>query len=54
MEALFSLLVIAIVYLLIRMNPKLDNNYETKEKILWYNDPFSYYTRKHIVLWKVT
>lgn len=34
------------------INPKLDWNYETDERILWYNDPFDNHTRKSIVIYK--
>lgn len=33
------------------IDPKLDWNYETGERLLWYNDPFDVYYRKSIVLY---
>jgi hypothetical protein len=35
------------------INPKLDWNYETGERLLWYNDPFDSCTRKAVTLWRV-
>lgn len=42
------------IYLWIIINPKLDWNYETGERLLWYNDPFDLYfrSRKSIVLYR--
>lgn len=45
-------IVIFIIYCLRIINPKLDWNYETEEKILWYNDPFDHCIRKTIVVYK--
>jgi hypothetical protein len=33
-------------------DPKLDINYETEERILWYTDPIDN-KRKFITLWKI-
>jgi hypothetical protein len=43
---------ILIVYVWSFISPKLDWNFETKERLLWYNDPFDHFTRKFIVLYK--
>lgn len=49
---IFLFLLACFLYVLIAMNPKLDWNYETEERILWFNDPFNYGLRKSIVLYK--
>ena len=54
MELLYLLVAVLVIYGWIKINPKLDANYETKERILWYNDPLDFYARRHIVLWKIT
>lgn len=52
-ELLFSLLFFfLLIYCWRVINPKLDWNYETDERLLWYNDPFDLYSRKSIVLFK--
>lgn len=56
MESVELMFIIAVLFLLVfawrTIDPKLDWNCETKEKLLWYNDPFDSYTRKPIVIWK--
>lgn len=50
---LFIVALAAITFIWLKVAPKIDTNYITEEKILWYNDPFDFYVRKHIVLWKI-
>lgn len=56
MESVEIMFVLLILLLLIfawkTVNPKLDWNYETGEKLLWYNDPFDLCKRKAVVLWR--
>ena len=50
--AVFCLLILCIVFYVWRVvDPKLDWNYETGERLLWYNDPFDIYSRKSVKLW---
>ena len=52
-EMMFLLLaILVILFAYKRIDPKLDWNYETGERILWYNDPFDSCQRKAIILWK--
>ena len=53
MEVLFVLLlVVVVIYVYILIDPKLDWNYETSEKLLWFNDPFNSLKRKAVTLWR--
>lgn len=52
-ELMFLLLILLLlIYAWKTIDPKLDWNYETEERILWYNDPFDCYKRKSIRLWR--
>ena len=52
-ELVFLLLVLFLLIFTWRtINPKFDWNYETGEKLLWYNDPFDSCTRKAVTLWR--
>lgn len=42
-----------LIYIWRTIDPKLDNNYETGDLLLWYNDPFDKCERKAIKLWKI-
>lgn len=54
MDQLFVILcIIAVTFVLMEVDPRLDYNYETEERILWYNDILNGFTRKFITLWKV-
>lgn len=46
------LLLVVIFYVFTVINPKFDWNYETGEKLLWFNDPFDSLRRKAVTLWK--
>ena len=46
------LLVLCLFFAWIKINPKLDWNYQTGDKLLWYNDPFDSCFRKAITIWK--
>ncbi len=53
MGIIFSILILfLLIYCWFIIDPKLDWNYETGERLLWYNDPFGLYLRKSIVLYK--
>lgn len=56
MESVELMFIIAVFLFLIfswrTVNPKMDWNYETGERLLWYNDPFDSCERKSIVIWK--
>jgi len=45
------LIMLILWYLWHFLEPKLDWNYETGERILWYSDPFNYGYRKSIILY---
>jgi hypothetical protein len=49
---LIMLLLLVLMYVLAVINPKFDWNYETGEKLLWFNDPFDSLKRKAVTLWK--
>jgi hypothetical protein len=49
---LIMLLLLGLMYVLAAINPKFDWNYETGEKLLWFNDPFDSLKRKAVTLWK--
>lgn len=55
-ETVDVMIVIAVIFLFhfayTKINPKLDWNYDTGERILWYNDPFDLCTRKAVILYK--
>lgn len=48
---LFLLILLVLVFAWKHIDPKIDWNYETGERLLWYNDPFDIYRRKRIVLY---
>lgn len=51
---IFSIsLIVLTIHGLYKINPKLDVNNITNERILWYTDPSDFYTRKYVVLWKI-
>lgn len=53
MDSLSVLLMILVILFLIKeLDPKLDYNYETGHRVLWYNDILSGFTRKFIKLWR--
>lgn len=53
MEELGVLLLLFVLgFAFARINPKFDWNYETGEKLLWFNDPFDSLKRKAVTLWK--
>jgi hypothetical protein len=52
MELAIILLLLGLIYVYNVINPQLDYNNVTNEKIIWFNDPFDCCTRKSIVLYK--
>lgn len=46
------LLLLVLIFVYFKINPKFDWNYETGEKLLWFNDPFDSLKRKAVTLWK--
>jgi len=53
MELAFLFLIFLVLcYGIARIDFKLDWNYETGERILWFNDPFDSCTRKFFVLYR--
>lgn len=46
------LFILVAIFTYNKINPSLDWNYETGEKLLWFNNPFDSWKRKAIVLWK--
>lgn len=56
MNAVEIAIVAVILFVIINgwniLNPKLDWNFETEERLLWYNDPFDHFTRKSIRLYR--
>jgi hypothetical protein len=46
------LLLLVLIFVYFKINPKFDWNYETGEKLLWFNDPFDSLRRKAVTLWK--
>lgn len=40
-------------YIYVKIDPKVDWNYETGDRLLWINDPFDHYRRKSFKLWRV-
>lgn len=54
MDQLFVIAcIIGLIFTVMEVDPKLDYNYETEERILWYNDIFDNFTRKFVRLWKI-
>lgn len=52
-EVMFFLLVLfLLIYTWRIIDPKVDDNYETGEKLLWFNNPFNLCKRERITLWK--
>lgn len=59
MTEIYSISVVLIIILLFtlytvfkQINIKFDWNYETGERLLWFNNPLNIYERKVIVLYK--
>jgi hypothetical protein len=48
----FILLVVLVIFAYVRINPKLDWNYQTGDRLLWFNDPFDSCKRKAITIWR--
>jgi hypothetical protein len=48
----FILLLVVVIFAWQKINPKLDWNYQTGDKLLWFNDPFDSCQRKAITIWK--
>lgn len=52
-DLMFSvLLVVLVIFTYVKIDPKLDWNYQTGDKLLWFNDPFDSCQRKAITIWK--
>lgn len=50
----FVLVLIGVgIYTYKAIDPKIDNNYETKEKVLWFNNPLNNLFREYITLYKI-
>ncbi len=48
---LYVFLIFTLGYIYSKIDPKVDWNYETGDRLLWYNNPFDHYRRSSVKLW---